>query len=232
MRNIDETGTRLERPDSDTDTGLYYYRARYYDPGVGRFVSEDPLGLNAGINQYAYVHNSPLLRIDPAGTDDYPGIGSAIDAINWARGSYDPVPHIGDPTATALSRTPAAADMMGKYKKANCKDGTYCGDFNFKQYFTTFDLVGQTVGGFCAKIKNIGGGNVLVDGWNDWGLESASRWPQLGSENNRTHPSVQDMLNGAPLQYPKSTFNNRAGGAAATVRTRYVWIGKSPCCSN
>ena len=51
----------------DSDTGLYYYRARYYDPGVGRFLSEDPIGLEGGINAYAYVGNSPTNFSDPAG---------------------------------------------------------------------------------------------------------------------------------------------------------------------
>lgn len=44
----------------DADTGLYYYRARWYDPQVGRFISEDPIGLNGGINLYAYVQNDPI----------------------------------------------------------------------------------------------------------------------------------------------------------------------------
>jgi RHS repeat-associated protein len=43
----------------DSESGLYYYRARYYDPSVGRFVSEDPVGFSAGMNFYRYVHNSP-----------------------------------------------------------------------------------------------------------------------------------------------------------------------------
>ena len=47
---------------------LYYYRARYYSPGLGRFISEDPLGLSGGqINTYIYVDNSPILYIDPFG---------------------------------------------------------------------------------------------------------------------------------------------------------------------
>jgi len=41
----------------DDGTGLYYYRARYYDTETGRFISEDPLGFGAGINFYAYVNN-------------------------------------------------------------------------------------------------------------------------------------------------------------------------------
>ena len=40
--------------------GLYYYRARSYDPIAGRFLSEDPIGLNGGVNLYAYVGNKPL----------------------------------------------------------------------------------------------------------------------------------------------------------------------------
>ncbi len=47
--------------------GLYYYRARYYDPEIGRFLSEDPLGFGAGINFYAYVENNPVNHNDPSG---------------------------------------------------------------------------------------------------------------------------------------------------------------------
>ncbi|HEU4714499.1 MAG TPA: RHS repeat-associated core domain-containing protein [Pyrinomonadaceae bacterium] len=51
----------------DPDTGLLYYRARFYDPQLGRFMSEDPIGLAGGINFYAYVGNSPVNYIDPWG---------------------------------------------------------------------------------------------------------------------------------------------------------------------
>ncbi|WP_018079022.1 RHS repeat-associated core domain-containing protein [Thiobacillus denitrificans] len=51
----------------DDGTGLYYYRARYYDPVIGRFASEDPLGFEAGINFYAYVGNNPVNANDPDG---------------------------------------------------------------------------------------------------------------------------------------------------------------------
>jgi RHS repeat-associated protein len=43
------------------------YRARYYDPAIGRFISEDPLGLGGGINRYAYVRNGPINLTDPQG---------------------------------------------------------------------------------------------------------------------------------------------------------------------
>ena len=51
-------------------TGLYFYRARYYNPSLQRFVSEDPIGFGGGqANLYAYVGNSPVNMIDPTGRD-------------------------------------------------------------------------------------------------------------------------------------------------------------------
>ncbi|WP_228488064.1 RHS repeat-associated core domain-containing protein [Rhodocyclus gracilis] len=54
-------------------TGLYYYRARHYDPAIGRFISEDPKGFDAGINFYAYVGNNPTNANDPSGLEAYLG---------------------------------------------------------------------------------------------------------------------------------------------------------------
>jgi RHS repeat-associated protein len=51
----------------DPETGMLYYRARFYDPQLGRFISEDLIGLDAGINPYAYVKNEPVRFIDPFG---------------------------------------------------------------------------------------------------------------------------------------------------------------------
>jgi RHS repeat-associated protein len=48
-------------------TSLYYYRARYYDPRLKRFISEDPIGTRAGPNFYAYVRGSPVMQGDPTG---------------------------------------------------------------------------------------------------------------------------------------------------------------------
>ncbi|MDF0607147.1 RHS repeat-associated core domain-containing protein, partial [Neisseriaceae bacterium TC5R-5] len=50
----------------DEESGLHYNTFRYYDPGVGRFISPDPIGLEGGVNLYAYAPN-PLSWIDPWG---------------------------------------------------------------------------------------------------------------------------------------------------------------------
>ena len=51
----------------DYETGLYYYRARYYNPYIGRFLQTDPIGYGDGINWYSYCGNNPLGMTDPSG---------------------------------------------------------------------------------------------------------------------------------------------------------------------
>ncbi len=62
--DLSESG-RYTGKDYDEDTGLYYYNARWYDPSLGRFITEDPA--KDGLNWYVYVRNNPLNRIDPTG---------------------------------------------------------------------------------------------------------------------------------------------------------------------
>jgi len=63
---------RYTARESDTETGLYYYRARYYDQVGGRFNSEDPIGFRAGPNFYRYVNNNPTTLADPFGLQEDP----------------------------------------------------------------------------------------------------------------------------------------------------------------
>lgn len=83
----------------DEDTGLYYLRARYYDPSIGRFINKDtyegdisnPLSLNL----YSYVYNNPLKYVDPTGHIAWyqyyhlaKGIGSSV--VGSLAGLFDP----------------------------------------------------------------------------------------------------------------------------------------------
>ena len=51
----------------DPTTGLYNFRARWYDPETGRWLSNDPIGISGGLNQYVFCANNPVMFVDPWG---------------------------------------------------------------------------------------------------------------------------------------------------------------------
>ena len=61
-----EQNLRFQGQYFDDETGLHYNTFRYYDPEVGRFTTQDPIGLDGGINLYQYAPN-PINWIDPWG---------------------------------------------------------------------------------------------------------------------------------------------------------------------
>ena len=72
------------------ELGLYYYRARYYDPLEGRFISKDPIGFAGGdVNVYRYVGNNSINFIDPLGLFDW-GVGGIVGFLNFEWNSSQP----------------------------------------------------------------------------------------------------------------------------------------------
>ncbi len=64
----DDEGNAIQYTARENDnTSLYFYRARYYDPVLKRFISEDPIGMTAGPNFYRFVNNNPVSFTDPLG---------------------------------------------------------------------------------------------------------------------------------------------------------------------
>ena len=76
------TGRRL-----DSESGLMYYRARYYDPEIGRFTQQDPSGIADGLNTYAYVGNNPISKTDPTGLWGSWG-SSSFSSSSWGSSSF------------------------------------------------------------------------------------------------------------------------------------------------
>jgi RHS repeat-associated protein len=78
-------------------SGLYYYRARYYLPSAGRFLTPDPIGLAGGINAYAYVNSNPVNYTDPFGLfagqalgPAWPDVRNPLTVDPYHPASFDP----------------------------------------------------------------------------------------------------------------------------------------------
>jgi RHS repeat-associated protein len=76
---------------TDDDANLQYMWNRWYDPGLGRFISRDPSGMTGGLNPYLYSQNNPLTSFDPLGLQSatipgtvYPASTSPQGMLNWA----------------------------------------------------------------------------------------------------------------------------------------------------
>ena len=82
----------------DAETGLYYFRSRYYHPGVARFIQEDPTGYSHASNPYSYAEGSPALARDPMGTSATPN-PAPITLCGGVQCDFSPWPEYFIPTA-------------------------------------------------------------------------------------------------------------------------------------
>ncbi|MCF7855310.1 MAG: hypothetical protein K9N51_10975, partial [Candidatus Pacebacteria bacterium] len=74
-------------------TGLYNFRARWYDPATGRWLSKDPIGISGGLNQYVFCGNNPVNCRDPFGLWNLwsPGTWGVPNGVGWSwRDSINP----------------------------------------------------------------------------------------------------------------------------------------------
>jgi len=98
--------------EGNDESGVYYYRARYYDAQSGRFISEDPIGFGGGINFYSYVHNSPTNLVDPLGLLDSASPWQV--GWEWLTGSGKRTHHFsdGDPFTELLRQHQHIQDLI------------------------------------------------------------------------------------------------------------------------
>jgi RHS repeat-associated protein len=98
------------------ETGLYYYRARYYSPYMQRFIQSDPIGLNGGINTYDYVLGDPINFNDPLGLESKPTIMCDRNG-NYTVVNYDTGPIR---ECTEIHERSHINDWVKRYGKDSC----------------------------------------------------------------------------------------------------------------
>ena len=101
----------------DTETGLYFYRARYYDSITGRFINEDPIGFAAGDNNfYRYVQNNPVNFIDPEGLDIVIELPAGVDPEDFD--PTDLVNPFGAAAAVGKNLCKSIGKIANKFRKS------------------------------------------------------------------------------------------------------------------
>lgn len=185
----------------EMDAGnLYYYRARYYNTELHRFISQDPIGLAGSMNWYAYVDGNPISLVDPTG--EHPVIVGMLLAHALYHGYKEPFNDARRfgltwlfETAPATSYFGPESDMSRRLVRSRLMGEAYdkwiaSGMINNKTEWTdnTFfsstadlllqrDIVGHTIGNFGATFSCKADGSIWATIENTSGWESFTRIP-------------------------------------------------------
>jgi RHS repeat-associated protein len=128
---------RFQGQQFDEESGLHYNRYRYYDPGVGRFVSQDPIGLRGGSNLFAYAPN-PLGWVDPFGLAKKQNNPNCPSCYDWSSKRVRDASKDLDQGATEVhvgNRSEAEELFLGKYQGQGYSNTTSMSPTETKDFF-------------------------------------------------------------------------------------------------
>jgi RHS repeat-associated protein len=191
----------------------YYYRARYYDPGVGRFLGEDPLRFRAGdSNLYRYVGNSPTSAVDPTGLR--PEAAIAIEALNAPPDHRKPLDWRNGPLGRDLpdctentSWSYFTLDDRGNEFWIDCNRGVITGRVlgtqNRKLFGKTWVNFGE-----CPPSHRLGVNVWIIYTDPKDGTFSQIIWISVGVRNRKDQDTMQRLLGGAWNQDPNKYLAN------------------------
>jgi RHS repeat-associated protein len=203
----------------DSETNLYYYRARYYDPNTGRFLSEDPTAFGGGMNFFAYGHNSPTNLVDPYGLKDSASPWQV--GWEWLTGS-GPHAHFftdGDPFTEKLRNHEHIQELINDVCNGTLPSS---GSFNYRlngvqgvpkylrDYSTLFTggLTGNiavTYLGTYGLDYSVTNGTLNIHIWNISAISSATHPPVLGYKGwwkNNIGDPLDRLIESGPLGEP------------------------------
>ncbi|MFI5215717.1 MAG: RHS repeat-associated core domain-containing protein [Candidatus Limnocylindria bacterium] len=197
----------------DSLSGLYYYRARYYDPEIGRFLSEDPMGFGGGdVNLYAYVGNNPISANDPRGDCPQCAAGAIVGAAGGLLFQVGADVYHGRPSSPAQYAGAVLGGAAGGVAAVTC--GAACAG-----------AIGGAVGNTTTQFLEGGGfsaGSVIVDAAIGavGGKVLGEVVPTLGKKllSNQTKKRIGEYLTELDL---------RARGNTITGRDVPNYVGKS-----
>jgi RHS repeat-associated protein len=149
----------------DSETGLYYNRARYYDRNSGRFISEDPIGFSgSGPNLYGYVANNPIDLTDPSGLT----WGSNWKYFwDWAlgRGKKDRNYGPQDQETWELMFSPGAERVRDAFYKSTCNGARGVDYGTYEAYWDTVaDPLTADWSNTAAEVGGFGGASAVNNG--------------------------------------------------------------------
>ena len=205
----------------DIETGFIYLRARYYDPTLGRFISEDPA--RDEINWYIYSGNNPIMFIDPSGNIREAGYVNGVwyedpDAYEFGNGSdtYKILTDLGNRWSSGNNSEKTKYSTLAEKVRKLARDGTpvqYAQNKIINELHKNAKIAkkfqSKRTEGISGIIYTLTGGNIFEDSatfligqaYGDWDYKYNSNWQVPYEYYDGNNMNVDNNKNWRPWMY-------------------------------